>query len=152
VLIVTWRINRVVETTRVDVKYQEPPLLLHHDGKGVFRNMREEAGSAFQSAYRARGLAIGDFDNDGGVDAVFTRLDGRPVLLHNNVGQNDSWLGLQLQGTKRNRDAIGARITVETGKRKLVRWIAGGASCLSSPDKRVVIGVCAVRSLAVDGE
>ncbi|PYT66074.1 MAG: CRTAC1 family protein [Acidobacteria bacterium] len=151
-LIVNGHINRVVETTRVDVKYQEPPLLLHHDGKGVFRNMREEAGSAFQSAYRARGLAIGDFDNDGGVDAVFTRLDGRPVLLHNNVGQNDSWLGLQLQGTKSNRDAIGAKITVETGKRKLVRWITGGASYLSSHDKRVVIGVGDDCSVAVNAE
>jgi len=140
-LIVNGHINQVVETTRVDVKYEEPPLLLRNDGKGVFRDMREQAGSVFQSGYRARGLAVGDFDNDGGVDAVFTRLDGKPVLLRNNVGQNHSWVGFELQGTKSNRDAVGAKITVKIGNRKLVRWITAGASYLSSHDKRVVVGM-----------
>src|SRR5438309_6971812 len=140
-LIVNGHINQVVETTRVDVKYEEPPLLLRNDGKGVFRDMREQAGSVFQSGYRARGLAVGDFDSDGGVDAVFTRLDGKPVLLRNNVGQNHSWVGFELQGTKSNRDAIGAKITVEIGSRKLVRWITGGASYLSSHDKRVLVAI-----------
>src|SRR2546421_184056 len=99
-LIVNGHINQVVETTRVDVKYEEPPLLLRNDGKGVFRDMREQAGSVFQSGYRARGLAVGDFDNDGGIDVVFTRLDGNPVLLRNNVGGNHCWVGFELQGTK----------------------------------------------------
>ncbi|PYU42855.1 MAG: CRTAC1 family protein [Acidobacteria bacterium] len=140
-LIVNGHINQVVETTRGDVKYEEPPLLLRNDGNRVFRNMRDQAGSVFHSGYRARGLAVGDFDNDGGIDAIFTRLDGKPVLLHNNVGQKHSWIGFELQGTESNRDAIGAKITVEIGERKLVRWITGGASYLSSHDKRVVIGL-----------
>ena len=103
--------------------------------------MREQAGPAFQSGQIARGLAIGDFDNDGGIDAVFTRLNGKPVLLHNNVGQKHNWVGFELQGRKSNRDAIGAKITVEVGKRKLVRWITGGASYLSSHDKRVLVAI-----------
>ena len=140
-LIVNGHINQVIETTRVDVKYQEPPLLLHNEGSGVFRDMREQAGSVFRSGYRARGLAVGDFDNDGGIDAVFTQLDGKPVLLRNNLGQNHPWVGFELQGTKSNRDAIGAKISVEIGKRRLVRWITGGASYLSSHDKRVVVGI-----------
>jgi len=140
-LIVNGHINQVIESTRVDVKYQEPPLLLHNEGKGVFRDMREQAGAAFHSGHRARGLAVGDFDNDGGVDAVFTRLDGKPVLLHNNVGGGRPWVGFDLQGTKSNRDAIGAKITIQVGKRKLVRWVTGGASYLSSHDKRVVVGI-----------
>lgn len=140
-LIVNGHINQLIETTRVDVKYKETPLLLHNDGNGVFRNMREQAGSVFQSGYSARGLVVGDFNNDGGIDAVFTQLDGRPVLLRNNVGQNHSWAGFQLRGIKSNRDAIGAKITVEVGNRKLVRWITGGASYLSSHDKRVVVGI-----------
>jgi len=140
-MIVNGHINQVIETTRVDVKYRERPLLLHNDGKGVFRDMREQAGPAFQSGQIARGLAIGDFDNDGGIDAVFTRLNGKPVLLHNNVGQKHNWVGFELQGRKSNRDAIGAKITVEVGKRKLVRWITGGASYLSSHDKRVLVAI-----------
>ena len=50
-------------------------------------------------------------------------------------------MGFDLQGTKSNRDAIGAKITIEIGKRKLVRWVTGGASYLSSHDKRVVVGI-----------
>jgi hypothetical protein len=140
-LIVNGHINQVIESTRVDVKYREPPLLLHNEGNGTFRNMREQAGPVFLSGYLARGLAVGDFDNDGGVDAVFTRLDDTPVFLHNNVGQNHPWVGFQLQGTKSNRDAIGAKITIDTGKNKLVRWITAGGSYLSSHDKRVVVGI-----------
>ena len=134
-------INQVIESTRLDVKYQEPPLLLRNNGNGVLRDMGEQAGSVFQSGYRARGLAVGDFDNDGRMDAVFTRLDGTPVLLRNNVEQKHAWVGFELQGTKSNRDAIGAKITVEIGRRDMVRWIAGGASYLSSHDKRVIVGI-----------
>jgi hypothetical protein len=152
-LIVNGHINQVIEATRMDVKYKEAPLLLHNEGNGTFHNMREQAGPVFRSGYLARGLAAGDFDNDGGVDAVFTRLDDTPVLLHNNVGQNHSWVGLQLQGTKSNRDAIGAKITIDAGKRRLVRWITGGGSYLSSHDKRVVIGLPGESNLnAVDAE
>src|SRR5262249_45813182 len=76
-------INQTVEMTRGDVKYQEPPLLLHNNGKGIFENVAAEAGRVFNSGYSARGLAVGDFDNDGAPDLVFTTLNGPPVLLHN---------------------------------------------------------------------
>jgi len=140
-VIANGHINQAIETTRFDVKYKEPPLLLRNDGKGIFRNMRDQAGAAFQSGQTARGLAVGDFNNDGALDVVYTRLDERPVLLRNNVGLNHPWVGFQLQGTKSNRDAIGAKITVEVGKRKVTRWITGGASYLSSHDKRVILGL-----------
>ncbi len=140
-MIVNGHINQEIETTRGDVKFKEPPLLLRNDGKGVFQNTQDRAGIVFRSAYRARGLAVGDFDNDGDSDAIFTCLDGTPVLLRNDAGQDRTWIGFELQGTKSNRDAIGAKIIIEAGKRKLVRWITGGASYLSSHDKRVVVGL-----------
>jgi hypothetical protein len=68
-------------------------------------------------------------------------LNSRPVLLHNNVGAENSWIGFQLVGTKSNRDAIGAKLILQAGKRKLVRWITGGSSYLSSHDRRVVFGL-----------
>src|SRR5207245_519772 len=107
-------INQVIEATREDVKYKEPALLLRNDGYGNFQNMRELAGPAFSREYVARGLAIGDIDNDGDPDIVFTTLNGPPVLLKNNVGQDSNWIGVSLQGTKSNRDAIGAKITVSS--------------------------------------
>ena len=140
-MIVNGHINQEIETTRGDVKFKEPPLLLRNDGKGVFQNTRDHAGIVFRSAYRARGLAVGDFDNDGDSDAIFTCLDGTPVLLRNDAGQDRAWIGFELQGTKSNRDAIGAKVTIVAGKRKLVRWITGGASYLSSHDKRVIVGL-----------
>ena len=140
-IIANGHINQAVELTRGEVKYREPLLLLHNDGKGAFDNVASEAGPVFQSSYSARGLAVGDFDNDGGPDVVFTTLNGSPVLLRNNVGKDNSWIGFDLQGTRSNRDAIGTRITVFSGGRRLVRWITGGSSYLSSHDKRVVVGL-----------
>jgi hypothetical protein len=140
-VIVNGHLNQVVELARGDVKYKEPPLLLRNNGHAVFENMQGEAGSAFRAGYNGRGLAVGDFDNDGATDLVFTALNQRPVLLHNNVGARNPWIGFQLVGMKSNRDAIGARLTLRSRERKLVRWIAGGSSYLSSHDKRVVFGL-----------
>src|SRR5260370_18994223 len=103
--------------------------------------MRDLAGPAFSREYVARGLAVGDIDNDGNRDIVFTTLNGPPVLLNNNVGQDSNWIGFSLQGTKSNRDAIGAKITVSSANRKLVRWISGGGSYLASHDRRIIVGL-----------
>jgi enediyne biosynthesis protein E4 len=138
---VNGHINQAIETTRKDVKFKELPLLLHNERKGIFHNVSDAAGEAFHNGYTARGLAVGDFNNDGGTDLVFTRLDDTPVLLRNNAGHENAWIGFELQGTKSNRDAIGAKITVTAGNRELVRWITGGSSYLSSHDKRVIVGL-----------
>ena len=140
-VIANGHINQVIETTRENVKYREPPLLLHNVGNSIFRDARREAGATFNSAYSARGLAVGDFDNDGSPDIVFTTLNGPPLLLRNNIGHDNDWIGFELQGTKSNRDAIGARIAVFYDKRQVVRWITGGSSYLSSHDKRVLVGL-----------
>jgi hypothetical protein len=134
-------INQAIESTRMNVKYKEPPLLLRNNGAGILENPKETAGQVFSTAYLGRGLAVGDFDNDGGIDIVFTVLNGSPVLLHNNVGKQNAWIGFELQGTASNRDAIGAKITALSGDRRIVRWITGGSSYLSSHDKRVLVGL-----------
>jgi enediyne biosynthesis protein E4 len=141
VMLINGHINQEIESTRVDVKYKEPALLLRNEGSGVFDDMREFAGATFQRSYLGRSLAIGDFDNDGDADAVFTTLNGRPVLLRNNAGQDNFWVGFSLQGMVSNRDAIGAKITVTSSGRTLTRWIVGGGSYLASQDKRVLVGL-----------
>jgi hypothetical protein len=139
--IATGHLNQAIEMARGDVKYRQRPLLLHNDGKGVFEDMEAQAGEAFQKGYNARGLAIGDFNNDGAPDMILTDLNQRPVLLRNNVGARNSWVGVQLIGTISNHDAIGAKLTLKTDNRKLVRWVTGGSSYISSHDKRVVFGL-----------
>lgn len=140
-MIVNGHITDAIERTRHDVSYREPPLLLHNSGTGVFENVDKLAGPVFQQKFRARGLAVGDFDNDGRTDAIFTRLNDTPVLLRNVWEESGAWVGLQLEGIRSNRDAIGAKVTVQADQRKLVRWIEGGSSYLSSHDKRLIFGL-----------
>jgi enediyne biosynthesis protein E4 len=140
-LIVNGHISQVIGRVRRDVTYKERPLLLANNGHAIFEDVGESAGAAFSQGYDARGLAFGDFDNDGGADAIFTRLKDSPVLLRNNVAHENSWIGFELTGTKSNRDAIGAKLTLQSGERRMVRWITGGASYLSSQDMRVVFGL-----------
>jgi hypothetical protein len=115
-------------------------LLLHNTGGGRFEDVAKLAGPVFQQKFRARGLAVGDFDNDGRIDVIFTRLADTPILLHNTWSSN-AWVGLELEGTRSNRDAIGAKVTIQAGPQKLVRWIEGGGSYLCSHDKRLIFGL-----------
>lgn len=140
-LIANGHINQGIEDTRVDVKYLEPALLLRNNGKGFFEDMRTRAGEAFRKGYSARGLAVGDWNNDGRVDAVITRLNASPVLLRNDTKPENSWIGFELQGVASNRDAIGAKIILETSEARKVRWITGGSSYLASHDNRVTFGM-----------
>ena len=143
-MLVTGHVNEVVESLQPQVKYKERPLLLHNMGNGQFEDVSSSAGPAFSKGYLARGLAIGDWDNDGAPDAIFTCIGDSPVLLRNNVGQKNSWVGVRLTGTKSNRDAIGAKLTLTVTDRKLVRWVTGGSSYLSSHDKRILFGLGAL--------
>ena len=140
-MLVAGHVNEVVESLQPEVKYKERPLLWHNLGNGQFEDVSVNAGPAFSRGYLARGLAVGDWDNDGAPDAIFTSIGDSPVLLRNNVGQKNSWVGVRLIGTKSNRDAIGAKLTLIVGDRKLVRWITGGSSYLSSHDKRIIFGL-----------
>jgi enediyne biosynthesis protein E4 len=140
-MLVAGHVNEVVETLQPQVKYKERPLLWHNVGNGRFEDVSVSAGPAFSRGYLGRGLAIGDWDNDGAPDAIFTSIGDSPVLLRNNVGQKNSWVGVRLNGTKSNRDAIGAKLTLTMADRKLVRWVTGGSSYLSSHDKRILFGL-----------
>jgi enediyne biosynthesis protein E4 len=140
-MVVNGHVIEMIEQLRAQVKYKEQPLLLHNSGNAVFEDVSSKAGSAFSQGHLARGLAIGDWDNDGAPDAIFTCIGERPVLLRNNVGREKSRIGIHLVGVKSNRDAIGAKLTLRLADRKLVRWVTGGSSYLSSHDKRILFGL-----------
>jgi enediyne biosynthesis protein E4 len=140
-LIVNGHLQESISESNRSVQYREPPLLLANNGKGVFANMAAAAGTPFDTPYLGRGLATGDFDNDGLIDAAFMNLNARPVLLRNAGSAQNHWLGIQLRGTQSNRDASGARIVLLQGARKLSRWVTGGSSFLAAHDLRVVFGL-----------
>ncbi|HVI10809.1 MAG TPA: CRTAC1 family protein, partial [Candidatus Binatia bacterium] len=130
----------LIQVYHKDVDYQEPLLLFHNNGKG-FEDVSGRSGPLFSRKISARGLAVGDFDNDGGLDVLISVNGGAPLLLHNNVGKMNHWLGLNLVGTKSNRDAVGARISYQAGELKRSRMKVGGGSFLSAHDPRMVLGL-----------
>jgi hypothetical protein len=130
----------MVEEDIAGVTYEEPLLLFHGDGK-TFENTSAQAGPAFRKLWPARGLAIGDFDNDGGLDVLVNNLGNAPLLLRNNVGRQNNWLGLRLIGRTCNIDAIGAWMRWSFNRQTRSRLKVGGGSFLSSHDPRVVLGI-----------
>jgi hypothetical protein len=130
----------LIESLHHEVKYREQLLLFRNTGKG-FQNVSQQSGPVFSKYLSARGMAIGDFNNDGAVDVLVSVNDAAPLLLKNNAGSQNHWLGIKLVGTKSNRDAIGARITFQSSDLKGSRTKVGGGSYLSSHDPRLVLGI-----------
>ncbi|HKE26252.1 MAG TPA: CRTAC1 family protein [Bryobacteraceae bacterium] len=130
----------MVDSYSPQVRYKEPILLFHNDG-GRLNDVSETAGPAFQQSFPARGLAIGDYDNDGLPDVLIGNNGARPVLLRNHTAQRNHWLGIKLVGKTSNRDAIGARLAWSVGGLTSKRLKNNGGSYLSSHDPREIIGI-----------
>jgi len=104
-------------------------------------NVSGQGGPAFQKAFPARGLAVGDYNNDGRIDVLIGNNGGAPVLLKNSAGDGHHWIGLKLQGTTCNRDAIGATLTWSANGKTRSKYKSNGGSYLSSHDMREVLGL-----------
>ncbi len=108
------------------------PLLFWNGGpKRGFFETSSVAGSYFQGTYVGRGLAIADYDNDGGTDIAFNNLGGRAALLHNVGGNKKNWLELHLVGVKSNTSAVGARLRALVGGAVQVQEIGAQPSYIS---------------------
>ena len=129
-----------IQLTSPNLRYREPMLLARNTGHG-FVDVSADSGQVFQQAWAARGMAIGDLDNDGRLDAVVTTNDGPAYILHNETPTQNHWLTLLLVGHKSNRDAIGAEIKVATAKGPQFAVVTTAASYLSASDKRVHFGL-----------
>jgi enediyne biosynthesis protein E4 len=129
-----------IQLTFPNLRYREPMLLARNTGHG-FEDVSAEAGSVFRQAWVGRGMAIGDIDNDGRVDAVVTTNDGPLYVLHNATPTPNHWLILKLVGHRSNRDAIGAVVRVVAGRVTQVATVTTASSYLSSSDKRLHFGL-----------
>ena len=129
-----------VEHHMQGVTYREPMLLFRNTGRD-FQNISERSGPIFSMPIAGRGMALGDFDNDGSVDVLVAVNNDAPILLRNNAGRENHWLGVRLIGRKSNIDAIGAKIVYQAGNLKRHRFKVGGGSYLSSHDPRIVLGI-----------
>jgi enediyne biosynthesis protein E4 len=122
------------------VAYRQRNLLLRNDGAGHFTDVTADSGPGFATTRSSRGLAVGDFDDDGDPDLLFTALDEPPSLLRNETSAG-SWLSVLLAPAAGAGPAIGAKVTVRTGTRSQWRDVASGDSFLSSHDPRLHFGL-----------
>jgi len=123
-----------------DLRYREPMFLARNTGRG-FVDVSQESGEIFHEAWVGRGLATGDIDNDGRIDAVVTTNNGPAHVLRNETPTQNHWLTLKLVGHKSNRDAIGAEIKITTSKGMQLATVTTAGSYLSSSDRRVHFGL-----------
>lgn len=129
-----------IELNYPNLHYREPMLLARNTGHG-FIDVSQQSGGIFHQPWVARGMAIGDLDNDGRLDAVVTTNDGPVHILHNETASTNHWILLKLVGHKSNRDAIGAEVTLVTATGPQYATVSTASSYLSASDKRVHFGL-----------
>ncbi|HEX5323696.1 MAG TPA: CRTAC1 family protein [Capsulimonadaceae bacterium] len=121
--------------------YREPIALYRNQMGRSFQNVGSRLDPKVTRPIVGRGLAVGDFDNDGRMDVLVVDCEGAPLLLHNQSPNPGHWLELNLIGTRSNRDGLGAIVTATAGGLKQVRPCQTDGSYMSASDKRVHIGL-----------
>jgi hypothetical protein len=141
-------VNGHVYPEAKDAPFNQRRLLFRNRGGKRFEDVSLTSGDGVSAERSGRGLAAGDYDNDGDVDLVIMNMNDRPSLLRNEGGNRNRFLNVRLVGTKSNRSAIGARVKVTVGGRTLVNEVRSGSTFLSQSDLRLHFGLG--QSQAVD--
>lgn len=140
-VVVNGHIDDTVRNLRPGTTYAQPPHLFHNQGDGTFRDAARDAGASFAEPMVGRGLAVGDFDNDGDLDLLVTTNNGACRLLRNDVTSGHRSVRFRLVGTRSNRDGIGAVVRIFHGTTSQSRVVHTGGSYLSHSDLAVTFGV-----------
>jgi hypothetical protein len=136
--------SHVMDTIQLEephLRYRESPLLLRNEKGKKLLDVSAQSGGVFQQKWAARGMAIGDIDNDGKVDVVVTENNGPAWILHNETPTHNHWITLNLVGVKSNKDGIGAEIKITTADGAQYATVTTTGSYQSSSDKRVHFGL-----------
>ena len=134
-------IDETVRNIRGNIGYAQAPQLFRNEGSGRFRDVATEVGGGFSTPIVGRGLAYGDFDNDGDLDLLLTTNNGPAYLYRNDLTNGHRSVRFRLVGTKSNRDAIGAVVRIFHGGQTQMRMVHGGSSYLSQAELAVTFGV-----------
>jgi hypothetical protein len=129
-----------IDVSTPGLHYKEPPLLVRNTGHG-FADISKGSGEVFSQKWAARGLALGDIDNDGKPDVVVTTTNGPAYILRNETGTKNHWLMLKLIGSKSNRDGIGSAIKLSTKEGIQYQTVTTAGSYCSASDVRSHFGL-----------
>ena len=131
----------VIEILMDHETYAQHDQMFQNSGDGTYMDVSETAGAYFRETLVGRAAATADYDNDGDTDIVIMNSNQRAVLLRNDGGNEKNWLGIQLIGSRSNRDGIGAKITISTGDMTQIKEVKSGSSYASGSDTRLLFGL-----------
>jgi hypothetical protein len=134
--------NGHVNDLRPLLPFAMPAQLLLGDASGRLVDVSRQAGDPWQVLRLGRGMACGDLDNDGRLDLLIVS-EHAPLAYFHNLGPSGHFVTLQLEGAtpRSNRDAVGARVILNAGGRRLFAERIGGSSYLSANDHRLHFGL-----------
>ena len=130
-----------VDTRKLHVTFEQRKIIYRNLGHGRFADVTAISGPALTQPRPSRGMAFGDFDNDGDIDVAVINMNEAPSLLRNDCLSRNNWLKVKCIGTKSNRSAIGARVRVVTGPHLQMNEVLSGSSFLSQNDFRLHFGL-----------
>jgi enediyne biosynthesis protein E4 len=139
-----------VERALPEVPYKTPSVVYRNLGGGKFEELLDEAGPGVAEAHSSRGVAFGDFDNDGDIDILIMNMNEPPSLLRNDLHGANHWLKVLLVGTASNRSAIGAQVVAAYGGRRQAQAVLAQSSYLSVNDRRLHFGLGAETSANIE--
>ena len=131
----------VIEILMDHETYAQRDQMFQNKGDGTYMDVSETAGAYFTEALVGRAAATADYDNDGDTDIVIMNSNQRAVLLRNDGGNTNNWIGIKLVGSQNNRDGIGAKVTVSTEDMTQMREVKSGSSYASGSDTRLLFGL-----------
>jgi hypothetical protein len=136
ILTANGHLDEEIERVQPKVRYRQTPLLLRNRSGGIFQEV-----DAFPAPMVARGLAYGDYDLDGDLDVLIATNDGPAYLYRNDGGNTNHWLSVKLEGTRSNRNGIGAVVRVTSAGGTQWQTVHSGSSYCSASDLTLTFGL-----------